>query len=183
MYCSKCGNEIADDSQFCNLCGTPQRQLESKNGQNKNTDVMNSDITSPLGCFGLLIFIIIAVVFSLNMNFNSSNTTNSNSSQQQVSTQKTQQERQDRLNTINNLINEATNEGLIIKIEKSIYDDKNAYIIVEESMWNQLPHETKQHLCLMANEYSDLTGIKILGFKGYRTGKTIMPFVSSVHNF
>lgn len=105
-------------------------------------------------------------------------------STQQPQTIQSQQERQKRLDKINNLINDAHKGGLIIKIDRFDMEDKKcAYMIVDEYIWNQLPHETKQHMCRMVNEYNDLTGETILAFKGYRTGITIMPFEFSVHNF
>ena len=28
MYCKNCGKEIADDSKFCQYCGTAQQQVQ-----------------------------------------------------------------------------------------------------------------------------------------------------------
>ena len=98
--------------------------------------------------------------------------------------QKTDEIRQTRLNEIVQLLNIAQKDGIIINISK--FNVKNricAYLIVDEYVWNQLPHETKQQLCTLVQEYNELSKIQLLAFKGYRTGKTIMPYAFSVHNF
>lgn len=131
----------------------------------------------------IIVIFILKGVFSVKI-WDNSNKNYSKQPHQHQNAQNNQIERQKRLDAINDLINDAHKGGLIIKIDNfDIEDQKCAYMIVDESVWNQLPYESKQQMCQLIREYSDLTGVKILSFKGYRTGKTIMPFEHSVHNF
>ena len=55
MYCSKCGNEIADNSEFCSKCGTKIGQ--SKSVSEKKVKTKKHNKTNPI----LLIILIILI--------------------------------------------------------------------------------------------------------------------------
>ena len=63
-------------------------------------------------------------------------------------------------------------------------EQPNVYIcVVDEYVWNQLPHETKQQMVLLMEDYSKIKDWKIISFEGYRTGKSILNAVHAVKNF
>ncbi len=53
MFCSKCGNEIADDAGFCPKCGTPL---------NRNATANSIQISLILGILGIIFAILFALV-------------------------------------------------------------------------------------------------------------------------
>jgi uncharacterized membrane protein YvbJ len=64
MFCKKCGEQIADDSQFCLRCGQavnePMQQQINEPSQITNTDKVQSGIQG-IGVIVSIIMIIVAV--------------------------------------------------------------------------------------------------------------------------
>lgn len=87
------------------------------------------------------------------------------------------------------LVEDAKKGGLIIRFKQAFVGDMaeeqpNVYIcVVDEYVWNQLPHETKQQMVLLMEDYSKIKDWKIISFEGYRTGKSILNAVYAVKNF
>lgn len=59
MYCKKCGNEIEDDSVYCNFCGD---KIDKKNIESKNKEETKKIKSKPKF---LSMIILIILIFSL----------------------------------------------------------------------------------------------------------------------
>ena len=83
------------------------------------------------------------------------------------------------------LIKEAQDGGLIKGFESAYKGEtSNVYnCVVDEQIWNELPFEAKKNMVTLMQRYGNSKGIKILSFKGYKSGKKIIVALSNLKNF
>ena len=83
------------------------------------------------------------------------------------------------------LVKEAQNGGLIKGFENAYKgESSNVYnCIVDEQIWNELPFDAKENMVILMQGYGTSRGIKIINFKGAKSGKKILVAVSRLKNF
>ena len=110
----------------------------------------------------VLVILFFIIVFIIVGNSTKNNNTDNSSSTQQVS----QEQKQERIDKINSILQQMQQEGLIVSYKEPMY------FYINEKMWNSLPYETKEQAIKMFLERYKLTD-KPYTLIGYHTGEKI----------
>ena len=131
---------------------------------------MDKNETNILSAF---ITFLILVVFLVSCNGITQNASNNNSTQQQTQKDNSQY-KTERLNLIQNYINEFVKARIFRNIKRGNDEISGRYmeIQVDEYAWNNLPYDAKVATDNMFLEYWELTN-EVVIFRGYRTGKIL----------
>ena len=89
MFCKKCGKEIADDSKFCNFCGSEQQSATAIYENNPSTEDEKTNKTLWAIFGGCLIFVFIIVLIIVGATNGDSSTKTNPSYSDSSSTQDT----------------------------------------------------------------------------------------------
>ena len=89
MFCKNCGNEISDDSKFCNFCGTKQQSAVAVPENNSSNEYEKSEKTLwgiVLACLIFVFVIILVIAVAVGGNSSSANKQDSSNSSSANST-------------------------------------------------------------------------------------------------
>ncbi|MBQ7344372.1 MAG: zinc ribbon domain-containing protein [Clostridia bacterium] len=179
MFCKNCGKEIADDSKFCNFCGSEQQSTTSISEKTSSTEEEKS--STPLWgiFFGCLIFIFIIVLIIVIVTNDNSSTPTSPSSDSSSTEYTTRSAKTSDLiinfKKTDNLF-EADDYYMIIQAQEKItnlklsidYKDSSGRILKTETVYvgKVVPgNEYKFNLSLNGMNPSDLDKISKFSYK------------------